>query len=389
VNFALGAPVQYALTQDQRDFRDTIHDIVASRVSPRAAEIDATGEFPQDVRRVFAEHDLLGLPFDERHGGTGTGALMLCVAIEEIAKACANSALIVAVQELGSLPIRLAGSEELQGRVLPRFASGEWLAAFALSEPDAGSDPAAMRTSATRVDGGWQLNGTKNWITNAGVADAYVVFAISDRSVSPSKGITAFLVESETPGFAVAKLEHKLGMRGSPTGQLTFDDVFVPDANVVGAPGEGFKLAMRTLDQSRLGIAAQALGIAQGATDYAVAYARERLAFGKPIAELQGVQFKLADMATRTAAARELLYRAAAMADTGDRGLAKYSAMAKLFCSDTAMAVTVDAVQVLGGYGYVTEYPVERMMRDAKLTQIYEGTNEIQRVVIGRALARP
>jgi alkylation response protein AidB-like acyl-CoA dehydrogenase len=389
VNFALGAPVQYALTQDQRDFRDTIHDIVASRVSPRAAEIDATGEFPQDVRRVFAEHDLLGLPFDERHGGTGTGALMLCVAIEEIAKACASSALIVAVQELGSLPIRLAGSEELQGRVLPRFASGEWLAAFALSEPDAGSDPAAMRTSATRVDGGWQLNGTKNWITNAGVADAYVVFAISDRSVSPSKGITAFLVESETPGFAVAKLEHKLGMRGSPTGQLTFDDVFVPDANVVGAPGEGFKLAMRTLDQSRLGIAAQALGIAQGATDYAVAYARERLAFGKPIAELQGVQFKLADMATRTAAARELLYRAAAMADTGDRGLAKYSAMAKLFCSDTAMAVTVDAVQVLGGYGYVTEYPVERMMRDAKLTQIYEGTNEIQRVVIGRALARP
>jgi alkylation response protein AidB-like acyl-CoA dehydrogenase len=389
VNFALGAPVQYALTQDQRDFRDTIHDIVASRVSPRAAEIDATGEFPQDVRRVFAEHDLLGLPFDERHGGTGTGALMLCVAIEEIAKACASSALIVAVQELGSLPIRLAGSEELQGRVLPRFASGEWLAAFALSEPDAGSDPAAMRTSATRVDGGWQLNGTKNWITNAGVADAYVAFAISDRSVSPSKGITAFLVESETPGFAVAKLEHKLGMRGSPTGQLTFDDVFVPDANVVGAPGEGFKLAMRTLDQSRLGIAAQALGIAQGATDYAVAYARERLAFGKPIAELQGVQFKLADMATRTAAARELLYRAAAMADTGDRGLAKYSAMAKLFCSDTAMAVTVDAVQVLGGYGYVTEYPVERMMRDAKLTQIYEGTNEIQRVVIGRALARP
>jgi alkylation response protein AidB-like acyl-CoA dehydrogenase len=389
VNFALGAPVQYALTQDQRDFRDTIHDIVASRVSPRAAEIDATGEFPQDVRRVFAEHDLLGLPFDERHGGTGTGALMLCVAIEEIAKACASSALIVAVQELGSLPIRLAGSEELQGRVLPRFASGEWLAAFALSEPDAGSDPAAMRTSATRVDGGWQLNGTKNWITNAGVADAYVVFAISDRSVSPSKGITAFLVESETPGFAVAKLEHKLGMRGSPTGQLTIDDVFVPDANVVGAPGEGFKLAMRTLDQSRLGIAAQALGIAQGATDYAVAYARERLAFGKPIAELQGVQFKLADMATRTAAARELLYRAAAMADTGDRGLAKYSAMAKLFCSDTAMAVTVDAVQVLGGYGYVTEYPVERMMRDAKLTQIYEGTNEIQRVVIGRALARP
>jgi alkylation response protein AidB-like acyl-CoA dehydrogenase len=245
-----------------------------------------------------------------------------------------------------------------------------------------------MRTRARRGDGGWVVGGTKNWISNAGVAGAYVVFAVTDPSPPPSKGVTAFLVEADSPGFAVASLEHKMGMRGSPTGQLTFDEVFVPDANLVGAPGEGFKVAMRTLDHSRLGVAAQALGIAQGATDYAAAYARERVAFGKPIAELQGIQFKLADMETRTAAARELLYRAAAMADSGDPGLRRYSAMAKLFCSDTAMAVTVEAVQVLGGYGYVTEYPVERMMRDAKLTQIYEGTNEIQRVVIGRALAR-
>jgi len=379
---------QYALTQEQRDLRDVIRQVVAARIAPRAAEIDATGEFPQDVRQVLAEQDLLGLPFDERHGGTGTGALMLCVAIEQIAGACASSALILAVQDLGTLPIRLAGSPELQDRVLPRFASGEWLAAFALSEPDAGSDPGAMRTRAERTPGGdgWVLNGAKNWITNAGVAGAYVVFAVTDPSVSYSKGVTAFLVEAGSPGFAVAGLEHKMGMRGSPTGQLTFDDVHVPDANVIGNVGEGFKVAMRTLDHSRLGIAAQALGIAQGATDYAAAYARERVAFGRPINELQAIQFKLADMETRTAAARELLYRAAAKADAGEPDLGKYSAMAKLFASDTAMAVTVEAVQVLGGYGYVTEYPVERMMRDAKLTQIYEGTNEIQRVVIGRSL---
>jgi alkylation response protein AidB-like acyl-CoA dehydrogenase len=237
-----------------------------------------------------------------------------------------------------------------------------------------------------RADGGWTINGAKNWISNAGVAGAYVVFAVTDASLPASKGMTAFLVEDGSPGFAVAKLEHKMGMRGSPTGQLTFDDVHVPDANVIGAVGDGFKVAMRTLDRSRLGIAAQALGLAQGATDYAAAYARERTAFGKPINQLQAIQFKLADMETRTAAARELLYRAAVKVDHGERDLGKYSAMAKLFCSDTAMEVTVEAVQVLGGYGYVTEYPVERMMRDAKLTQIYEGTNEIQRVVIGRSL---
>jgi alkylation response protein AidB-like acyl-CoA dehydrogenase len=383
---AQGASGQYALTQEQLDFAAVIRELVDDRVRPRAAEIDATGAFPTDIRRLFAEQDLLGLPFEERHGGTGTGTLTLTVAIEEVAKACASSALILAVQDLGTLPIRLAGPAALQDEVLPRFASGEWLAAFALSEPDAGSDPGAMRSRAVLDGDDWIIEGTKNWITNAGVADAYVVFAVTDPDVSASRGVTAFLVEARSPGFSVAKLEHKMGMRGSPTGQLLLDGVRVPAARVIGAPGEGFKVAMRTLDHSRLGIAAQALGIAQGATDYAVGYARERIAFGRPINELQAIQFKLADMETRCAAARELLYRAAAKADAGEADLGKYSAMAKLFCSDTAMAVTVDAVQVLGGFGYVTDYPVERMMRDAKLTQIYEGTNEIQRLVIGRTL---
>jgi alkylation response protein AidB-like acyl-CoA dehydrogenase len=376
----------YGLSDVHVDFRDTIATMVRERVAPRAAEIDATGEFPQDVRRLFADHDLFGLPFDEAHGGTGTGALMLCVAIEEVAKACASSSLMLAVQDLGSLPIRLAGSDELKRRVLPRLASGERLAAFALSEPDAGSDPRAMRTRARRDGGEWVIDGAKNWITNAGVADDYVVFAVTDRDAPGSRGISAFVVEADRPGFSISRLEHKLGMRGSPTGQPVLDGVRVPADNLVGAEGDGFRIAMRTLDHSRLGIAAQALGIAQGATDYAAAYARERIAFGRPINELQGIQFKLADMETSCAAARELLYRAAAKAERHERDLGKYSAMAKLFCSDVAMAVTIEAVQVLGGYGYVTEYPVERMMRDAKLTQIYEGTNEIQRVVIARTL---
>jgi alkylation response protein AidB-like acyl-CoA dehydrogenase len=378
----------YGLTDEHRAFRDVIATMVRERVAPRAAAIDASGEFPQDVRRLFADHDLFGLPFDEAHGGTGTGALMLCLAIEEVAKACASSALMLAVQDLGSLPIRLAGSDELKLRVLPALASGERLAAFALSEPEAGSDPRGMRTRARRSadDDAWVIDGTKNWITNAGVADDYVVFAVTDRDAPGARGISAFLVEADRPGFSVGRLEHKLGMRGSPTGPLVLDGVRVPGANLVGAEGDGFKLAMRTLDHSRLGVAAQALGIAQGATDYAAAYARERIAFGRPIAELQGIQFKLADMETGCAAGRELLYRAAAKAERREPDFGKYSSMAKLFCSDVAMRVTVEAIQVLGGYGYVSDYPVERMLRDAKLTQIYEGTNEIQRVVIARTL---
>jgi alkylation response protein AidB-like acyl-CoA dehydrogenase len=376
----------YSLTPEQLEFRDTIRQIVRERVAPRAAEIDARAEYPWDIRRLFAEQDLLGLPFDEEHGGTGTGTLMLNVAVEEIARACASSALILMIQELGTLPIKLFGSEELKQRFLPRCASGEWSPAFALSEPEAGSDPGGMITRAERDGDGWVINGTKNWITNLGVADFYVVFAKTDRSAARSRGISAFVVESDRPGFSVGKLEHKLGIKGSPTGQPIFEDVHVPAENLIGVEGKGMNVALGTLDHSRLGVAAQAVGIAQGATDHAVAYANERRQFGQPIADFQGIQFKLADMETRTAAARELLYRACAKIDRHEPDRGKYSAMAKLFASDTAMAVTVEAVQVLGGYGYVTEYPVERYLRDAKITQIYEGTNEIQRLVIARAL---
>jgi len=373
----------YALPQEFIDFRNTIRQIVDERVRPRAAAIDATGEYPWDIRQLFAEHDLLGLPFPTEYGGTGTGTLMLNIAVEEVAKACASSALILMIQELGTLPIQLFGSDEQRERFLPRCASGEWSPAFCLSEPEAGSDPGAMRTTA-RLDGDeWVINGTKNWITNAGVADFYIVFAVTDTD---TRRISAFIVEKDRPGFSMPKLEHKLGIRGSPTGQPVFEDVRVPQENVVGAVGKGLSVALGTLERTRLGAAAQAVGIAQGAIDYAVGYARERIAFGKPIIELQGLQFKLADMQTKTAAARELLYKACSMADRNEPALGMYSSMAKLFASDSAMEVTVEAVQVLGGYGYVTEYPVERMMRDAKITQIYEGTNEIQRVVIARSM---
>jgi alkylation response protein AidB-like acyl-CoA dehydrogenase len=376
----------YALPQEHVDFRDTIRQMVVERVAPRAAEIDEKAEYPQDLRELFAEHDLLGLPFETEYGGTGTGTLMLNIAIEEVSKACASSALILMIQELGTLPIRLFGTEELKQRFLPKCASGEWSPAFALSEPDAGSDPGGMRTKAVRDGDEWIIDGTKNWITNLGVADFYVVFAVTDPDAGHSRGITAFVVEADRPGFSVGKLEHKMGIRGSPTGQPIFDNVRIPDSNRIGEVDHGFPVALGTLDHSRLGVAAQAVGLAQGSTDYAAAYAKERKQFGKPIAGFQGIQFKLADMETRTAAARELLYKACAKIDRGDKDIGKYSAMAKLFASDTAMAVTVEAVQVLGGYGFVKEYPVERMMRDAKITQIYEGTNEIQRLVIARTL---
>jgi alkylation response protein AidB-like acyl-CoA dehydrogenase len=380
------AAPQFALSDGQIEFRDAIRQIVRDRVAPRAAEIDAKAEYPWDLRRLFAEHDLLGLPFETRFGGTGTGTLMLNVAVEEIARACASSALILMIQELGTLPIRLFGTEEQKQRFLPRCASGEWTPAFALSEPEAGSDPGGMITRAVRDGDEWVVTGTKNWITNLGVADFYVVFAKTDPQAGRSRGISAFIVEADRPGFSVGKLEHKLGIKGSPTGQPIFDDVRIPADNLIGEVDKGMHVALATLDHSRLGVAAQAVGIAQGATDHAAAYARERRQFGQPIGDFQGIQFKLADMETRTAAARELLYAACARADRGEPDLGKYSAMAKLFASDTAMAVTVEAVQVLGGYGYVTEYPVERYLRDAKITQIYEGTNEIQRLVIARAM---
>ncbi len=374
----------YEIPQEMRDFRDTIRDIVDGSIRPRAAEIDASGEYPHDIRKLLGEQDILGLPCAEEYGGTGTGTLMLQIGVEEIAKACASSALILMIQELGSLPIALFGSDEQKQKWLPRLATGEISPAFALSEPEAGSDPAAMRTSAVRDGDEWVINGQKNWITNAGIADYYVVFAKTDRE---ENRISAFIVEADRDGFDAGKMEHKLGIKGSPTGQPSFTDVRVPHENLIGDESKGLSVALGTLMRTRLGAAAQAVGIAQGATDYANDYAKERVAFGKPINRLQGIQFKLADMETRTAAARELLYRACSMVDSGHPDTAKYTSMAKLFASDTAMAVTVEAIQVLGGYGYVNEYPVERMMRDAKITQIYEGTNEIQRVVIARAMA--
>jgi alkylation response protein AidB-like acyl-CoA dehydrogenase len=377
----------YDLPQEHKDLRDTIRQIVDDRIRPRAADIDRSGEYPWDVRKLLAEQDILALALPAEYGGTGTGTLMLQVAVEEIARACASSALILMIQELGTLPIQMFGSDELKQRFLPKCATGEWTPAFCLSEPEAGSDAGALRTTAVRDGDEWVINGTKNWITNASIADFYVVFA---RTSAPGDGgrarMSAFVVEKDRPGFSVPKLEHKLGIKGSPTGSPVFEDVRVPAENLVGVEGKGYSMALAVLERTRLGAAAQAVGIAQGATDYANQYAKERLAFGAPLHDLQGIQFKLADMETRTAAARELLYKACAMADRGERGLGKWTSMAKLFASDTAMAVTVEAVQVLGGYGYVNEYPVERMMRDAKITQIYEGTNEIQRVVIARAM---
>jgi len=368
------------------ELRATIARIADERIAPRAAEIDRTGLYPQDIRELLAANDIFALPFAESYGGTGTGTLMLQIAVEEIARADASCALMLMLQELGTLPIARFGSPELCERLLPGCARGELLPAFALSEAEAGSNPAAMRTTAVADGGDWVLNGTKSWISNAGVADFYVVFAVSDRERGR---VTAFVVEADRPGFSVSGYEHKLGIRGSPTGSPVLEDVRVPAENVIGEVGRGMRVALGTLERSRLGAAAQAVGIAQGATDYAVAYARERIVSGGPIIDLQGIQFKLADMQTGTSAARALLYQACTLADRepAPADLGAHTSMAKLFASDNAMRVTVEAVQVLGGYGYVNDYPVERMMRDAKITQIYEGTNEIQRVVIARHLA--
>jgi alkylation response protein AidB-like acyl-CoA dehydrogenase len=377
------------LTDEQREIRELVRTLARKRVAPRAAEIDETAEFPWDMVELLRENEVFALPFEERHGGTGTGTLTLLVAIEELSKACATTGLVLAVQELGALALKLAGTDEQKERWLPRLASGEWLAAYALTEPGSGSDSAAMRTTARRDDGGYVLNGGKRFITNAGVAGLYTVFAKTDPDVGHA-GISCFVLEAQTPGLQIGRIEPKMGIKGSTTGEVFFNDCRVPADNLVGEEGEGFRIAMRVLDRSRPGIGAQALGIAQGATDYALEYAKSRETMGKPIVEHQLVGAKLADMETKCEAARGLLYRFGILADEGRDGpeLTKASAMAKLFCSDVAMDVTTDAVQVLGGYGYIKEYPVERMMRDAKITQLYEGTNEVQRLVIAREMVR-
>ena len=377
------------LTDEQREIRELVRALAGERIAPRAAEIDRTAEFPWDVVELFRENDVFGVLFDEEHGGIGASALMTLVVIEELSKVCATSGLIVAVQELGSLGIKLAGSGEQKGRFLPRLASGEWLAAYALTEPGSGSDSAAMRTTARRNGDEYVLDGGKRFITNAGVASVYVVFAKTDPEAGHA-GISAFVVESGTPGLEVGRIEPKMGIKGSTTGEVFFDGCRVPASNLLGGEGDGFRIAMRILDRSRPGIAAQGLGLAQGATDYALDYARSRETMGRPIAEHQLIAGMLADMETRCEAARGLLYKVGRMIDEGDTGpeLTKLSAMAKLYCTDVAMAVTTDAVQILGGYGYISEFPVERMMRDAKITQIYEGTNQIQRIVIAREMLK-
>jgi len=377
------------LSDEQLEIRELVRTLARDRIAPRAAEIDESHEFPWDVVELYREHGIFGLFFEEAYGGTGTGTLLSLVAIEEVSKVCATSGLILAVQELGSLGLKVAGSEEQKARFLPSLASGGVLAAYALTEAGSGSDSAAMRTTARRDGDAYVLDGSKRFITNAAVAGLYTVFAKTDPDAG-HQGISAFIVEAGTPGFEVARLEPKMGISGSTTGELAFDGARVPVENRLGEEGEGFRIAMRILDRSRPGVAAQGLGIAQGATDYALEYARTRETMGKPIAEHQLIAAKLADMETRTEAARGLLYRFGRMADEGadETELTKASAMAKLFCTDTAMDVTTEAVQILGGYGYIREYPVERMMRDAKITQIYEGTNEIQRIVIAREMLR-
>jgi alkylation response protein AidB-like acyl-CoA dehydrogenase len=379
--------MDFELTEEQQAIRDTIRELVEDRVAPRAAEIDEKMEYPEDIERLFADNGILGIPFPEEYGGISGSSVTICMGIEEIAKACATSSLILAAQALGSYPILIAGSEEQKKRLCPPLASGEQTCAYALSESGSGSDAGAMKTRARRYDDEYVIDGTKLWITGGSVADQLVVFARTEPD-GGAGGISAFVLERERSPWQVSKLEHKLGIRGSPTAELVFEEVRVPAANRLGAEGQGFKIALKVLDHSRPGIGAQALGIAEGAFSYALNYAKERHQFGQPIASFQGLQFMLADMATQIEAARHLVFSAATKVDQNAPDLTKVAAMAKVFASDMAMRVTTDAVQVLGGYGYVQDYPVERMMRDAKITQIYEGTNQIQRVVIGRALLR-
>src|SRR5450755_3984203 len=377
------------LNEEQQMIRDTVRDIARDRIAPRAAEIDRSGEFPWDIVELFRKHDLFALPFPPEYRGLSASALTLNVAIEEIAKACASCALILAVQALGGYPIMLAGTTEQKQRFLPDLATGKALGAYALTEAGAGSDPAGMETRATRQGGEYVITGSKTWITDGGVADTIVVFAKTDPDAG-SRGVSAFVLENarQLDGFTASTIHGKLGIRGSNTAELHFDEVVVPAANRIGEEGSGFALAMSVLDRSRPGVAAQALGIAQGALDYAVGYARERKQFGKAIAEFQAIQFMIADMEAQTAAARAVVYHASQLIDDKSPEVGHFAAIAKLLAADTAMKVTTDAVQILGGYGYVNEYPVERMMRDAKITQIYEGTSQIQRVVIARDLLR-
>jgi len=375
------------LIDEEKMMIDVVRDLARERVAPRAAEIDAKGEFPWDMKELLADQGILGMPFPEEYGGLGSSELCVLMVIEELARACATTSLILCVQQLGSLPILLVGTEEQKQRFIPKLASGEWLAAYGLTEPGSGSDAGAMRTRAEKRGDVYILNGMKHFITNAGIAHINTIFAVTQRGKG-TRGISAFVVEGDRPGFKLGKVENKMGIRGSQTGELVLEDCEIPAANLLGKEGDGFKIALATLDRTRPGIAAQALGIAQGALDEAVKFAKQRVQFGKPIIENQGIQFMLADMDIQVEAARRLVYHVGELIDQEAPHFGRESAIAKTFASDAAISVTNDAIQVLGGYGYMKEFPAERMLRDAKITQIYEGTNQIQRMVIARALMR-
>jgi len=379
--------MDYGFTETQLMIRDLARQIAEDKIKPVRSHYDEANEFPHEIVKVLAEADLCGLYIPEQYGGTGGGITELCICTEELSKACGGTALAVAATALGTLPIMVSGSDEQKKKYLPDIAKGRKLAAFGLTEPNAGSDAAAVQTTAIKDGDSYILNGTKQWITNAGEADIYSVIAMTDKSKG-ARGASAFVVEKGTPGFTFGKKENKLGIRASATRELIFQDCRIPKENLLGREGTGFLTAMRTFDMSRPGIAAQAVGIAAGALEECVQYSRQRRQFGKPISAFQGVSFMLADMATQVEAARSFLYHITKYIDGGGKDVGKYSAMVKVFASDVAMKVTVDAVQIFGGYGYMKEYPVEKMMRDAKITQIYEGTNQIQRDIIGLALIR-
>ena len=378
----------FDLTDVQREFRATLRSFCEEKVAPHAAEVDRSAEFPWKSFEACKEMELPALGIPEAFGGAGADTVTQAIAVEELARVCASTSLTILISKLGMIPVMNWGSEELKRAYLPRIATGEIQASYCLSEADAGSDVAAMRARAVRDGDEYVLTGSKYWITNAGISDVYIVFAKTDPDAG-GRGVSCFLVEKDW-GLTIAKLEEKLGMRGSPTGEVVLDGVRVPASHRIGEEGQGFTVAMHTLDRSRPTIGAQAVGIAQGAIDCAAEYMQQRHAFGGPIADLQGLRFMLADMAMRNEAARALVYRACAMVDHDATGeLTKFGAMAKAFASDSAMSITVDAVQILGGYGYTKDFPAERFLRDVKVTQIYEGTNQVQRVVIARELLRP
>jgi alkylation response protein AidB-like acyl-CoA dehydrogenase len=377
----------YQLPEDHEAIRAAVREVCDARVAPHAAEADETGEFPKASYEALRASDFHAPHIPAEYGGAGADALATAIVIEEVARACASSSLIPAVNKLGTMPLLLSGSSSLKERYLPKVASGEAMFSYCLSEPEAGSDAASMTTRAVRDGDFWVLNGVKRWITNAGVSEFYTVFASTDASAR-SRGISAFVVEKSDEGVSFGAPEKKLGIKGSPTREVYFDNVRIPADRMIGAEGTGFATAMQTLDHTRVTIAAQALGIAQGALDFAKAYIKERKQFGKAVAEFQGVQFMLADMGMKLEAARQLTYAAAGKSERGDADLTYFGAAAKCFASDAAMEITTDAVQLLGGYGYTRDYPVERMMRDAKITQIYEGTNQVQRIVMARQLLK-